>query len=281
MKRPPLLKSSFVIAFIALYAGLVQIACMLDQNPPAKVASTSVTTGNPVGMTFVLTKDSIPISITGRIEVYAATQIPVPGFSPSPLYSAPISNAKEIRLDAVELKSVPDSLWAKTSIEADSIYRFNVVLTGDSIISVLKEFRLNKSRGYFIPREVDQANAVISNRLKIHAPAVSLIPYRGVISNERISMVWDYYMFIYGTGFFTKGIGESQEDGVTVFTFEKVPKGVNDCFLILLPGPNHPASGIDSTSIFSLAKPFNTEIDTLILGPEQQIIELPDSLKTK
>ncbi len=83
-----------------------------------------------------------------------------------------------------------------------------------------------------------------------------------------------YHLFIYGTGFTAKGDGG-------VFTLSKLPKGQHDAYLIVLPGKEHPTSGRDSTSIFSLIGGMNTARDSIYRGPAIDFVELPDSLKYK
>ena len=229
-----------------------------------------------VGFKFNITLDSKPLKFRGKLEIYAATQIPA--FSPNPLAVISLTGTESVELDTGVLNSISDTLWPKTSIEADSTYRFNVVLLGDSEVAIAKGLGYRKSKGDVIPANKDQKQS--GSLIGIYAPLIELVSYQGSMDNSRLSEILQYHLFIFGTGFDAKGIRDPKTSDPAIFNFAKIPKGLNECYLISIPDKEKTqGSGKDSASLFSLEKPLETGIDTLLKGSIFGLIELPDSLK--
>jgi hypothetical protein len=251
---------------------VVFFSCL--RNTGQEVTSTSVTTGNPNGIRLVFKKDSTLVSLNGTLEVFASNQIPVPGYSPDPLLKFNLVEAKNIEIEAGSIESIPDSLWPARSIEGDSIRRFNVVISSDSLGLVLKEISLIKSK--------DGLNFAASGKvlpnIELHSEMivdlVRLTEYVGKTDTNRLSLGHDYYLFIYGTGYVSKG-----DHGI--FKLSRLPMGQHNAFFFLLPKGESPTAGMDSTAIFSLNGGLDTKVDSLYRGPVYEMVELPDSLKSK
>ena len=62
------------------------------------VAGSSVTTGNPTEIQVSFTGENGPVALTGRVDVYGATQVPIPGFNPDPLASFDVADKQDFRL---------------------------------------------------------------------------------------------------------------------------------------------------------------------------------------
>lgn len=247
-------------------------ACL--RNAGQEVTSTSVTTGNPTGIRIIFKKDSSLVSINGKAEVFAVNQIPVPGFSPEPLLSIAFQHANSIEVKAESIESIADSLWPEKSYGADSIHKFNIVVSSDSMGLILGDlsFRNRKSGSDFYKSGVPLPN--FESHAEVTADLVELTDYIGKTDTNRLSIVHDYYLFIYGTGFVAKG-----ESGV--FEVSRLPQGQYAAFFLPLYKKNEHSQGIDSTPVFSLIEGLNTENDSLYRGSVFETVELPDSLKPK
>src|SRR5688500_10651071 len=95
----------------APWAVLVGCALALVRCGNEEVAGSSVTTGNPTEIQVSFTGENGPVAIAGRVEIYAATQIPIPGFRPEPLARHDVNGTAFI-LTASHFEGIADSLWA-------------------------------------------------------------------------------------------------------------------------------------------------------------------------
>lgn len=256
---------------LTLIAGLFLLACI--QNSREVLTSTSVTTGNPSGIRIIFKKDSTPISLNGVVEVFASTQIPVPGFSPKPLLRIELAEAKDIEIATSSINSIPDSLWPEKSTEGDSIQRFNAVITSDSLGLILENICFNRKKAGFSFSKEDSVLPSNNSQAEIIANLAQLTDYAGKTDTNQLSAFHDYYLFIYGTGFVSKG-----EHGI--FMLPRLPIGTHNAFFLPLAKKPYPVSSIDSATIFSLNGKLDTRTDSLSRGPIYREIELPDSLKT-
>jgi hypothetical protein len=261
----------YALGIVCLVLCATLIAC-LGGKGSGPHSSTSVTTGNPTGITIAFQKDSAPVSINGKIEIFAADQITIRGFSPNPLLSIDLVEAKSAELKATALASLPDSLWPESSMVGDSILEFNAVISSDSLGLILKGLSYRKGDSAFF--DSGTRLAVAGSKAEFTAELTGLTEYVGVTDREKISNAWYYHLIILGTGFTAKG-----DDGV--FTIPRLPTGQHEAFWILLPSENGHASTSDSVPILSLKGGLDTELDSLYLGPTQGLIKLPDSLKPK
>jgi hypothetical protein len=258
-------------AYTALSLCLLFIAC-LGEKGSGPHSSTSVTTGNPTGIIFNFKWNSAPVSLDGKLEIFASYQIPVPGFSPNPLLGIDFSGAKNAVVDAKSIESIPDSLWPESSMVGDSILEFNAVVSSDSLGLIVKGLRYRKTDSAFF--DSGTRLAIVDSKAELTAELTGLTDYVGEMNRDQMSPAWYFHLFIYGTGFTTKG-----KDGV--FTIPRLPKGQHEAFWILLPSESGHASRSDSVPLIKLRDGLDSELDSLHVGPIQRMIELPDSLKLK
>jgi hypothetical protein len=237
------------------------------------MAGTSVGTGNPTEIEVAFTGGSGSVAVSGSMDVYAATQIPVPGYAPAPLLRIPVANVRHAGLKASALAAVADTLWPASSVEA-GIRRFNVVVTGTDQGAILTGFAFRKDEGDFELRPEDSAAVRTGNVAAVKGTLTALAPYEAAMDPKRISPNWDYYIFIYGTGY----MGKANQG---LFSIPGLPQGQYEAHVVLLPAKEHPTSGTDSAVVFNLTGPIEPGQDSLALGSEQTTIPLPDSLKTK
>jgi hypothetical protein len=258
------------------------IATACQTSPDDKISSTSISAGNPVGLTFHIEKDSKPIAFTGTLEIYEADQIPVESYRPNPLLRMRLDNTDSIRLDTSVITAIPNTLWwdslTEDSADAlDTLLKFNVVLKGDSLGAILKGFGFDTHSRRFTP-SLEAGSA--DRRGSVHVGLSKLVDYTGWLPPDRINAHQDYYLFIYGTGYGAKGIGDAIKGESLQFTFPKLPEGQHDAFLTCFPRKGDgPMSGLDSTDVFALEAPLRTESDALQRGEHEGRVELPDSLK--
>jgi hypothetical protein len=268
-------------------ATLLRLACVLvaiacQTSPDERISSTSISTGNPVGLTFHMEKDSKAIAFTGTLEIYEADQIPVEGYRPNPLLRIQLENSDSMRLDTSAITTIPHALWwdslAEDSADAiDTLLEFNVVLKGDSLGAILKGFGFDtRSRRFISLMGTDGADSSGS----VHVGLSKLVDYTGRIPPERINETKNYYLFIFGTGYEAKGIGDATKGDSLLFTLSKLPEGQHDASLISFPKEDGPLAGIDSTDVYSLESPLHTDSDALQRGTLDRRVELPDSLKS-
>ncbi|MDB5047533.1 MAG: hypothetical protein JWO30_604 [Fibrobacteres bacterium] len=250
--------------------GLVVV--MAFTHCDLQMAGTSVGTGNPTEIEVAFKNDSGAVPITGDLSVYASTQIPVEGYAPAPLLKVNVNGMTQASLNVKAFQSLPDSLWPKGS-KNGSNFMFNVVVTGDSQGVILKGFTWRKAEGDFVLRDEDQkppgngATAVIKGQL---AP---LVAFQGIVDTSNFSLLLDYYLFIYGTGYKAK-----VERGV--FAMPNLPKDKYDGFLLSLPRKENQISGVDSASVYSLTTSLDAGTSNLTRGEVHERVLLPDSLRS-
>lgn len=238
-----------------------------------QVAGSSVGTGNPTEIQLGFKQDGSAMAITGRVDVYAATQVPVPGYSPLPLTSVPVTDGKSATLTAAALAAIQDSLWPKTSIEGDSIYRFNLVVTGAAQGAILSGFGYRKGKGEFTVRSEDAGAVRSGDAVSVAAALTALTDAHYVIDSTTISPNKQPFLFLYGTGFAAKG-----QSGK--FTFQNLPKGEYLSYLVAIPAKEAIVSAEDSLIVYSTKGAATSGSDILLsVGSPQGMIPLPDSLR--
>lgn len=268
------------LIMLRLACALALAAC--QTSPDEKTSSTSISTGNPVGLTFHIEKDSKPVSFTGTLEIYETDQIPVDGYRPNPLLQMHLESVDSVRLDTSAIMGIPHALWwdslAEDSADAfDTQLEFNVVFKGDSLGAILKGFRFDSNSRRFIPSiGINGADS----EGNVHAGLSRLVDYIGRLPPDLLNAHMDYYLFIYGTGYGAKGIGDARNGESLLFTIPKLPVGQHDAFLIPFPWESwHTDPAPDSTVVFALESPLRTDSDSLQRGVFDRFVELPDSLK--
>jgi hypothetical protein len=238
-----------------------------------RLAGTSVGTGNPTEIQVGF-KDGTgsPVKVTGTLEVYASTQIPVPGYSTKPLLSYPLSGGTSGGIAADDFARLPDSLWSKASADSGTVYRFNVVVAGAQSGTILKDIGFNKSsREFELPSEYEDALKE-GGKARITGVLAPLVQARCIIDAETLSADRKNYLYIPGTGYTALGEGGR-------FTFAALPMGKYEPLLVSLPFDSHNTSGEDSVAVFRLSAAIETGTEsTVAVGVRAATIALPDSL---
>ena len=238
-----------------------------------QVAGTSVGTGNPTEIQVSFKNDSGSMAVTGPLSVYASTQIPVPGFSPGPMVSLPVTGTTHATLTVQALATLADSLWPKTSVE-NGLYKFNIVVTGENHGVILKGLSFKKKDGVFVLRDEDSKSPRTGTVAAVEGAMTPLVLYQGVFDSTTMSANWDYHLFLYGTGFTGKGDGGR-------FTIPKLPFGQYESHMVLIPSKSNPASGIGNVDVYKMTSLIEPGKKALTIGAVQSQVPLPDALKTK
>lgn len=232
-----------------------------------------MTAGNPPGIRIMFRSDSFPIPFQGRAEIYAANQIPVPGFSSRPLAVIPVPSGGQVFLDSADLSGLAEADWPEGSITADSTHRLNIVLLGDSIGSILHDLAINKTMNRFGSFS-DGKPRLDSSVHRIEAIMSPLEEMRCYMDTEAIaSSLLTTFLFVQGTGFVARGIqGE--------FVFPSLPEGAYNLAAISLFTKDRPSSQQDSVYLFSLDREALTgRKDSLSIASILGAVPMPDSLK--
>jgi hypothetical protein len=240
-------RSRIKIALI-LFGLFALFACL--SNTSKEVTSTSVTTGNPTGIHIQFEPDSPFVTKSGRVEIFAVTQLPVPSYQPLPLAIIPFEKSKEVWVDSSIFKSIPDSIWPASSIEGDSVFKFNIIVAAENSGAIFYDFGFN--------RRTNKFTASIDHfPLKGGAISISesLKPYFDLychIDPQTLSPTKHHFLFIKGTGFITKGSAGN-------FTFKSLPMGTYRPTHIPIPDDkNGTVSVHDYLFIYDLLSPVST-----------------------
>jgi hypothetical protein len=257
---------------VLMVAGLAAAMGLLQCE--TRLAGSSVGTGNPTEIEVAFADESGPISLSGRVEVYAATQITVPGFSPEPLIRLEVSGEGHATLDGEAFLSLDDSLWPMSSVEGDSAWLFNVVVTGNGRGAVIRGLRFAEKRGEFLLRPEDVAP--LEGKAALVAGALKpLVEIRGRMDAGDLNPQMESFLFVYGTGFCARG-----ESGR--FVFPPMPSEEYDAFLISYWAKGSPFGGSDPLDVFRLDAKIGVESEArLSRNGIQETVPIPDSLKSK
>jgi hypothetical protein len=255
-----------------LRTALCGFACLLALGAcDDRMAGTSVGTGNPTEIEIAFKDDAGTAPITGSLSVYATTQIPVEGYAPEPLLKVDVAGASQATLKATAFAALADSLWPKGS-KNDSERFFNVVVTGEDQGAVLKGFAWRKADTSFGLRAEDEKVKAGATKATVKGLLAPLVAFQGTVNTANFSLVHDYHLFIYGTGYKAK-----IENGI--FSMPKLPNQKYEGFLIILPQKDHLTFGMDSTSVFSLTSSLESGNSNLAQGAAYEHVLLPDSLR--
>lgn len=253
-------------------AGAMALALMSCMGTD-RVAGTSVGTGNPTEIEVAFQDDSgKPVAVTGALQVYAATQIPVPGLSPNPLVSVDVPGSTSALLDAGDFAALSDSLWPTGSVD-NGTYKFNVVVAGQSQGAILRGFTYRKTQGDFVPRAEDGVEG--GSTATIKGTLAPLVDVACAVDTVFFSSM-DNYLFIFGTGFAAKGSSSS-------FIFKAIPNASHEVFLISVPRKGDPFSTVqDSLTVYGVSDgivPGNA--NHLQVDTARTRFPTPDSLKIR
>lgn len=262
---PSLLKAAGWIAI----AALAMIGC----EDEGRLTGTSVGTGNPTEIQLGFKDGSGSVALSGRVSVYAATQIPVEGLSPAPLLTLDLHDADSALLKAEDFAALVDSQWPKGSVK-DGNYAFNLVVTGPSHGAIVKGFAYKRKISRFVLRPEDSAAMVNEDEAEIRLPLAPLVDVTCTI--DSLDPVRNHYLFVYGTGY-------SAKDSTGTFVFKSIPAGSHSVHYIDLPRKDVGGSGPnDSLYIVDVKGDIAPGgANSLRLGEIHASIPTPDSLKTK
>jgi len=241
-----------------------------------RVAGTSVGTGNPTEIKLGFRDDAgAPVSVTGTLKVYASTQIPVPGLSPDPLLAVDVPGATSASLKAEAFQGLADSLWPQGSKE-NGDYGFNLVVTGASQGAILRGFAFRKAGSRFVLGDAE-AQAKLSGTLaEITGTMEPLVDIECAVDTTSLSANWDYFLFLYGTGFAAKGASGK-------FVFRGIP-GVSHR-VSFIPIPRKDSSNgtqIDSLDVYRLSADIMPgAVNSLQVGEIEAILPIPEPLKPR
>lgn len=268
--RPiPAFQAAACLAALAL-AALTSSGC------DGRIAGTSVGTGNPTEIQVGFRDSSgTPTPVTGSLQVYASTQIPVPGFSPQPLLSVDLAGASSASLKAEAFRGLADSLWPKGSVE-NGAYAFNIVVAGQERGAILKGFAFRKEGLRFVLPDADSGAAKLGDAVQLNQTVAPLTDIICSIDTNTISPTWDNYLFLYGTGYAAKGVSGK-------FVFHGLPQASHQVFLISLPRKDDPnGTAIDSLYVYGVSTGIvSSTVNALKVGEIQAIVPTPDSLKPR
>lgn len=186
----------WIVAFLLLSTF---IACMSTPDDSA-VASTSISTGNPVGIRILFRKDGGPTSLSCLARLYSITQATIPDFQPNPLATFSLTSAGELRISSPDLERIPDSLWTGGSVEGDSIFKFNIVFDGIETGAWVHGIEYHKrTKSFSIGRTVPKP--MPDSLLDLDA---TFTPFGDVHIGlfDRLDPEQEHYLYIPGTGFF-------------------------------------------------------------------------------
>lgn len=239
-----------------------------------RLAGTSVGTGNPTEIQVAF-RDSTgaPVAVTGALQVYASTQIPVPGFAPNPLLTVDVAGASSASLKAEAFRGLADSLWPKGSIDSGA-YAFNVVVAGGTQGAILRGFSFRKDGAAFDQRAQAAGDAIHGKVAEIEGTVLPLVDVECALDTNNISMNWDNYLFLYGTGYAAKGVKGG-------FVLHGIPRMRHSVSFISVPGKDTPAGGgTDSLFVYGLKVDIVPDmVNQAQLGDLQSRLPIPELLK--
>jgi len=257
-------------------AALMAAAALALSACDGRIAGTSVGTGNPTEIQLGFRDSSgAPVPVTGSLQVYASTQIPVSGFSPQPLLTVDVAGASSASLKAEAFQGLADSLWPKGSVE-NGAYAFSVVVAGQERGAILKGFAFRKHETRFVLPAADSGAAMLEDAIRINRIVSPLTDITCVIDTNTLSSTWDNYLFLYGTGYAAKSVSGK-------FVFHGLPEASHQVFLISLPRKDDPiGTAIDSLFIYGVSTGITSGApNPLKVGEVQSTVPNPGSPKTK
>lgn len=233
------------------------------------MAGTSAGTGNPTEIQLGFLDSTGPAPFTGWVDVFAATQIPVPGFRSQPLAHFQVDNAREFVLKGEDLASITDTLWPQSSRDGDSLVRFNVVATGEKTGVILRGFGYRVLSKDFSMAGVDSARKVNEERVGVKAALMPLVEAHAKMDPRSLDFKDKNYLFVYGTG-----ISAKVDSGSGRFTFARVPKGHHEIAFISIP--RKPGIGNDSIAVYGSVSPLNTDkTDSISVAGILELVPYP------
>jgi hypothetical protein len=253
---------------LLLGLALLHIACFETKAPDDVVTGTSTTSGNPTEIQLGFVDGSIEHA--GNVEIYASSQIPVPGFQPDPLLRFQVKGDKEYRLLASDFSSITDSLWPKSSREGDSIFRFNLVVMSDSKGAILHGLGYRPASASFAIPDSMKTPGDTEGAVMVWVDLKKRVGYKGFINPLKLN--WDklHFLFIPGTGYYAKSDSGN-------FDFSGLPEGRYKVNFISVPNKDIALGSTgDSTNIYFVDRSLSgAAVDTLTITGVEERISLP------
>lgn len=229
-----------LLAALALGAFLGLPCCTDD-----RVAGSSVTTGNPTEIQVGFTEHGSEVAFSGRVALYGATQIPVPGFQPAPLDSWDLSDAKVFNLTIASLQDIPDSLWPKGSTVGDSLRLFNLVATNSTRGSITRNLAYRVKKKDFALPEGSWKPGKREGQALVAAGLTVREKWEAYLKPAAINPTKHNYLYLPGTGF-------SALSKCGRFEFQSIPTGSHP-LAFLTTGKNFGSSvPEDSVSVYNV-----------------------------
>lgn len=250
---------------ILLGCGFALMRCGHEQ-----VAGSSVTTGNPTEIQVSFTGGNGPEAIAGRVEIYAATQVPVPGYRPEPLARHDV-NGSTFTLTASHFEGIADSLWAEGSRQGDSLRSFNLVITGANQGAIMEDLIFHLGQGGFSRASGGWKNQQ-GVKASLEAGLSGLTAFTATMDTVGLSGRRVHFLFLYGTGFHARNNGG-------VFEFPAMPAGPHKPYLISIPTREFQStSPTDSLNVYNLDKVIEAGTTSLARQSVADRIPVPTEL---
>jgi hypothetical protein len=256
--------------FAILALALCCYGCFETKAPDNEFTGTSTTSGNPTKIDLGFVDSTGPTNVTGTIGIYAKTQIPMPEFEPEPLLKFEIKGKRSFILNSSDLSLIADSLWPASSRIGDSIYQFNILVTNDSLGTIMEGFSYNANRSRFnISDSVDHKEKSDSiTSVSAHLATLVDIPF--LMREDFLEPEKEDYAFIPGTKYFVH-----LENTHPIL--RKVPRERHTAAFILLWQKNHgPSGSTDSTIVYRSNSQLDPEnLDSLFVAEGIYSVKTP------
>lgn len=258
------------VIFLSLALGF--FACLPENDSRDDIAGTSVGTGNPGKIKVSFKQNGLPYVFSGRIDIFGSTQIPISGFNPEPLARFKIESTSEILFSADQMKAIPDSAWPRNSVIGDSLFRFNLIITEDSMGAIVSGLALNKKGNEFLS-VADDSGITYKSIFEINAPLILMKPLQVWIRPKTLIATRIHFLFIQGTGYFA-----TSDSGK--FLFPAMPEKEYLPLYISVPDKGHILTGEDSVLTYKAQHFVSQEtVDTLTDFTQFESHPMPDQYK--
>lgn len=235
-----------------------------------RLAGSSVTTGNPTEIQVGFTGENGPVAISGRVDIYGATQVPIAGFHHEPLATYDVNGKEDFLLNASRFDGIADSLWPMGSKDGDSLVRFNLVVTGVKQGAILRNLVFLLNQGKFMLMDGSWKEGAGGVGL-VSVGITDLVEYNAVIDPKILSDKRLNYLFLKGTGYSAKS-----DSGH--FRFPGVPMGTHPISFISLPDKGQILDPEDSAYVYGVDKPLVAgRVDTLSATEIDIRFPMPDA----
>lgn len=248
-------------------ASVIALAHCTDD----RLAGSSVTTGNPTEIQVGFTGENGPAALSGRVEIYAATQIPVPGFRPEPLGRFVVVGTS-FALTANHFANIADSMWAEGSLVGDSLARFNLVFADANSGAILRDMAIRLKDRKFDLKE-GTFTPGMDGAVSVQTGIKPYAAYEVVMDSVAMSISRFHFLFLQGSPWYAA-------ESTGVFRFPALPLDAYRLSYVAVPNKaNAPVSVMDSLSIYTLDRPVQTGSTAVIRGDAEYRLPVPASYR--